>query len=85
MAHTRMTAGSTVKSDCILDNIFKVEPLGFADRPDVEYKGRSKQVQKYSLFYKFTKFLDTFRHFDRACHVTSFNGRVQVINPAVSL
>lgn len=66
-------------------NIFKVEPLGSADRPDVEHKGESKQVQKYGLFYKFTKFLDTFRHLDRTCHVTSFNGRVQVTNPVISL
>lgn len=66
-------------------HIFKGEPLGFADRPYIEYKRESKQVQKYGLFYKFTEFLDTFRCLDRTCHVTSFNGRVQVTNPVVSL
>ena len=40
-------------------HIFKGEPLGFADRPYIEYKRESKQVQKYGLFYKFTEFLDT--------------------------
>lgn len=28
-----------MKSDCILINIFKVGPLGSADRPDVEHMG----------------------------------------------